>query len=279
MYFIYSFIEAHAWLLPAIWHLPIVDLQLQWKSIGSFVASFNMLIYGVFSYLSRCLGDKDYAHSNIAFLLLGIGLLNSFTNYTHHTYHIPQLSFVKWVGFLVSMIEVVIFIKIIQDVLFIFNDHRMPLSLKDKVVYTFINSIKWWNLINLCISILISIPFLNSIVHGTQVIFSHAMGSMIGIDSMILFSVISFIIFNNKSVGLNFLIYMTKLLNIFLFLFIIFFFVLGVVTGFHTYLGDLMYLQSIVYIPFFLFLSSGLFISLFSIFFIFFLNCCIRYNN
>ena len=29
----------------------------------------------------------------------GIGLLNSFTNYAHHTYHLPQSHVVKWVAF------------------------------------------------------------------------------------------------------------------------------------------------------------------------------------
>lgn len=239
LYFIYSFVENHVWLLPIIWNLPVVDLQIQWKSLGSLVASFNMLIYGSFAYLSVLLGDNKYVYSRTAFILFGIGLLNSLTNYTHHTYHLPQVAFVKWLGFIVSMIEIFLFIKVINDVLGIFKQRDLLIiTLKDNIIYYLINSIKWWNVVNLLISIIISVPFLNSIIHGTQVVFAHVMGSMIGIDSMVLFAVLAFLIFDNKSVYLKFLVPLIAILNISLFVFVTFFCFIGIKSGFSIYLGQ-----------------------------------------
>lgn len=274
LFFVYSFIEGHLWLISSFWRLPIVDLQIQWKGMGSLVASFNMLVYGSFAYLSRCLGDKDYTQSNVAFILFGVGLLNSFTNYTHHTYHIPQMTAVKWFGFFVSMAEIFIFIKIINDILLIFRCRSNFFLSRNRIIYFFVNSVKWWNLINLFLSILISIPFLNTIVHGTQVVFVHVMGSMIGIDTLIIFSLAAFFILNDRSVGLSFLFYLIIILNCFLFLFVLFFCYFGIICGLHVYLGDVNYLVTSYYAPvFFVIISIGLFTSLFFIIIIFCFNC------
>lgn len=275
LYFIYSFVENHVWLMPIIWNLPVVDLQIQWKSLGSLVASFNMLIYGSFAYLSVLLGDNKYVYSKTAFILFGIGLLNSLTNYTHHTYHLPQVAFVKWLGFIVSMVEIFLFIKVINDVLSIFKQRNLLITTcKDRVIYFLINSIKWWNVVNLLISILISVPFLNSIIHGTQVVFAHVMGSMIGIDSMVLFAVLAFLIFDNKSLYLKFLIPLITILNISLFIFVSFFCFVGVKNGFSVYLGQSIgTLNVFVPLPLVLnLLSVFLFLSLVGIISIYILN-------
>ena len=104
LFFIYTFIEGHAYLLPSVFDSPVRDLQVQWKSCGTLVGSFNFLMYGSLIYVGEKLsGDRKYAQSSTAFWLFAVGCLNSFTNYVHHTYHLPQVHIVKWVAFLVSM--------------------------------------------------------------------------------------------------------------------------------------------------------------------------------
>jgi len=192
VYFIYAFAEAHVYLLPWIGDRPVVDLQIQWKSCGSIVASFNMLVYGALIYLNELIsGDKRYAQSTKGFALMGIGMLNSFTNYAHHTYHVPQSDLVQWIAFVVSMLEIVILVSV-------FNDVRESLARRtptDRFIPStrFIDLARQWTLVLLVLAIAISIPPLNSLVHGTRLIMAHAMVSEIGIDSFVLFAVFAFL--------------------------------------------------------------------------------------
>jgi nitric oxide reductase subunit B len=191
--FIYVFCEAHAYLIPSILHHPITDLQIQWKSYGALVASFNLLVYGSLMYMSEKIsGDKKYAQSWKAFSLLGIGLLNSFTNYAHHTYHLPQSHLVKWISFLVSMAEIIILYCVMIDIV---NSVRKKTSSQIKTTHHyFLYLSKNWTGLLLCVAILISIPSLNTLIHGTHVVTAHAMGSEIGIDTFALFAALSYLL-------------------------------------------------------------------------------------
>jgi nitric oxide reductase subunit B len=193
IYFVYTFVEFHAYLLPAVHEQPLRDLELQWKSCGTLVGSFNFLVYGSLSYVAeRVSGDKRYAQSPIAFALFGVGCLNSFTNYAHHTYHLPQTPLVKWIAFVVSMLEIVILLKLLQD---IGKSLRKQSSTGPAhPAAGFLVSAKWWTTAMLLVSIVISVPNLNSIIHGTHVVTGHAMGTELGIDSMVLFAVITYLL-------------------------------------------------------------------------------------
>jgi nitric oxide reductase subunit B len=183
LYFIYTFVEGHAWLLPQVFDNPVRDLQLQWKSCGTLVGSFNFLMYGALTYVAeRLSGNKAYAQSPTAFWLFGVGCLNSFTNYAHHTYHLPQTASVKWVAFLVSMAELVILLKVIADITRALRAQPAPFCGRG----SWLTHAKWWTGAMLLYSIIISVPNLNSIVHGTHVIVGHAMGTTIGIDTLVL---------------------------------------------------------------------------------------------
>jgi nitric oxide reductase subunit B len=192
LYFVYTFLEGHAYLLPSVFGNPVRDLQLQWKSCGTLVGSFNFLMYGSLAYVGeRLTGDKRYAQSATAFWLFGVGCLNSFTNYVHHTYHLPQTHVVKWVAFVVSMMELVILLKVMVD---------LARAVRRRAAKTFcgraswLTSAKWWTAGMLLVSVLISVPNLNSIIHGTQVVMGHAMGATIGIDTMVLLGTASWLI-------------------------------------------------------------------------------------
>ncbi len=195
LYFLYTFAEGHAYLLPQVGDRPIVDLQIQWKSCGTIVASFNMLVYGTLMYLAEMIsGDRKYAQSTKGFALMGVGLLNSFTNYAHHTYHIPQSELVVWISFLVSMSEIIILFSVFNDVAASLAK-RKPSDQFETATH-FIDLARNWTLALLFVAILISIPPLNSVIHGTYVVMAHAMTSEIGIDSFILFALIAYLLSN-----------------------------------------------------------------------------------
>ena len=115
-FFVYTFLEQHAYLLPGIWSDPVHDLRVQWKATGTLVGAFNLFVYGSVIYIGeRISGDAEYGHSRTAYALFAVGLLNSFTNFAHHSYHLPQRELVKWIAFVVSMMEIIILVRAVSD--------------------------------------------------------------------------------------------------------------------------------------------------------------------
>ena len=192
LFFIFTFLEQHLYLLPGIFADPIVDLRIQWKATGTLVGSFNLFVYGTLYYVAeKVSGDKHYAYSKLAYALFWVGLLNSFTNFAHHTYHLPQGAIIKWISFLVSMTEALILIRVIADIAKSVSPRG---SERFHATKFFLVSAKWWTAAMLASAILLSIPPLNAFVHGTHVITGHAMGTEIGIDSMVLFAAVCWLL-------------------------------------------------------------------------------------
>jgi nitric oxide reductase subunit B len=186
-YFLWTFAEGHAWLLSFVRDRPVSDLQIQWKSCGTLVAAFNQMVYGSLLYVAeRRSGDRTIAQSRAAFALLGIGVLNSFTNYAHHTYHLPQSHLVKWIAFAVSMLEIIILVDVLRAVTASPTRPRRFHDAGPDLTARFFTATKRWNLGLLSLALLISVPPLNALIHGTHVVMAHAMGSELAIDSFIL---------------------------------------------------------------------------------------------
>jgi nitric oxide reductase subunit B len=192
LFFMYTFIELHAYLLSGIFADPVQDLRVQWKATGTLVGSFNLFVYGSVIYIGeRISGDPRYGHSKMAYALFGVGLLNSFTNFAHHTYHLPQSELVRWISFVVSMTEIIVLTRVVWDL------WRLVSTVEDRPFCAARGSFtaaKWWTAVILISAILISIPPLNSVIHGTYVVTGHAMGATIGIDTMILLGALIWII-------------------------------------------------------------------------------------
>jgi nitric oxide reductase subunit B len=194
VFFLYTFAEQYAWLLPDVFADPIVDRRIQWKACGSLVGALNLFVYGALIYTGEKLsGDKSYGRSRIAWALFGLGLLNSFTNFPHHTYHLPQSHLIKWLAFLISMSEIIILARAVWDVA---SMVRKPKAKEFCCASTLFASAKWWTLVMLVLAILLAVPPLNSLVHGTYFVAGHAMGSMIGIDTFILLGTCAAVLLN-----------------------------------------------------------------------------------
>ena len=193
LYFLWTFAEGHAWLLPAVKRNPVADLQIQWKSCGTLVASFNQMVYGTLIYLGvKQSGDERIGQSGTGFALFGIGLLNSFTNYAHHTYHLPQSHVIKWVAFGASMLEIILLVGVIREVAAALSKRRPAHDRGPGVVERFVGLSKRWNSFLLALAIAISVPPWNALIHGTHVVMAHAMGSEIAIDTYILLGFFAF---------------------------------------------------------------------------------------
>lgn len=188
--FTYAFVETHVFLLPYFREHPLRDMAIEWKSYGTLVGSFILLVYGALAYLADSLNPQGrYSRSTMAFALFWVGVLNSFTNYGHHTYHLPQSMVVKWTSFTISMTEIVILAKVVADTLAIARKSRGPAGTDG--ITMLLSATRWWTLVSLVLAILISVPPWNALIHGTLVVAGHAMGSMLGIDTMGLLAVLA----------------------------------------------------------------------------------------
>jgi len=192
LFFMVTFAEQHMYLLPAVFENPLQDLQVQWKASGTLVGAFNLFVYGSIIYIGeRISRDPRYGHSKVAYALFGVGLLNSFTNFAHHTYHLPQDHIVKWISFVVSMTEITILCRAVYDLLKLLRatEQREFCAARGSFAAS-----KYWSVFILVSAVIISVPPLNAVIHGTYAVTGHAMGATIGIDTMVLIGALIWIL-------------------------------------------------------------------------------------
>lgn len=192
LFFVFTFVEQHLYLLPGVFANPLQDLQVQWKATGTLVGAFNLFVYGSIIYIGeRISRDPSYGHSKVAYGLFGVGLLNSFTNFAHHTYHLPQDHLVKWISFIVSMMEIAILCRATWDLYGVIRSTEQREFCAARGSFA---ASKYWTVFILLSAVLISVPPLNAIIHGTYAVTGHAMGATIGIDTMVLLGAIIWIL-------------------------------------------------------------------------------------
>lgn len=175
--FVAAFAEAHFHLIPALSARPVRDIGVQWKSYGTLVGTFNLLVYAGVSYVGTLRASGPETATGIALFL--VGALNTFTNYGHHTFHVAQSAWVQWAGFLVSCTEIAIVAALLGELL----------GARPQAIDATARWLRWgrfWSFVMVTLAILLSIPPLNTLAHGTYLVMAHAMGSMIGIDTVLL---------------------------------------------------------------------------------------------
>lgn len=188
VFFLFTYIESNLWWIPFFRNEVIKDMTIQWKSYGSMVGAWNMLIYGSSIYvMDKISGDQKYSYSNLGFAIYFLGFFNGLFNWGHHIYTLPTHNYVKHIGYLVSMTELILFARIIYL-------WKSSLSTAAKYyhnqVYRFILAADLWVFLILGLAIAMSIPAFNVLMHGTHIVVAHTMGATIGINSMLLFAFI-----------------------------------------------------------------------------------------
>lgn len=237
IFFLFTYVESNLWIFSYFNNNIVKELTVQWKAYGALVGSWNMLVYGTALYvMEKISGDKQYSRSNISFMLFFLGLTNLMFGWAHHLYFVPAGKWIRITGYAISMTELLLLGKIIwnwRKNIINSGKHSHLLSFK------FLSSADLWILINLIVAISISVPAINVYTHGTFITAAHAMGSTIGINTMILFSSLIFILHKENvnqlerkrkliTTGL-------RILNISLFVFFISLIVAGLVKGIMTY--------------------------------------------
>ena len=101
--------EAYLWLHPEIGADFIKSLTIQWKAGGSFVGSWNMLVYGTAIYLmARIKGDDSIGRNPLAFFFYFLGLANLMFGWAHHIYIVPTATWLRYSAYAISMTEWII---------------------------------------------------------------------------------------------------------------------------------------------------------------------------
>ncbi|MBP9927505.1 MAG: cbb3-type cytochrome c oxidase subunit I [Cyclobacteriaceae bacterium] len=185
--FLFTFSESYLWVFSYFRKDIVRDMMVQWKSYGSMVGSWNMLVYGAGIYLMEKISqDKSYARSPMAFGLFFLGLFNLMFNWSHHIYTLPVNPNIRHIGYLISMTELFILGRIIYK-------WRSSVTAARKntnhLPYRFLMIADFWIFLNLLIAILISVPAINVYTHGTHITVMHVMGTTIGINTMLLLAV------------------------------------------------------------------------------------------
>ena len=192
IFFTITFCEAYLWMIPYFRESMIREIIVQWKSYGALTGSWNMLVYGTAIYVaSRIAGDEETAKSKLAYSLFFLGVFNLMFGWAHHTYLVPSQTWIRTFAYIVSMTELLILGKILWDwrgSLQTFQKHKYCNA------YRFMFAADIWIFVNLILALIISVPALNLITHGTHITVAHAMGSTIGINSMILMSSVFYVI-------------------------------------------------------------------------------------
>ena len=184
IFFLFTFLESYLWMFPYFRNNVVNDMTVQWKSYGSMVGSWNMLIYGSAIYLmDKISGSKKYSFSVIAFALYFTGLFNLMFNWGHHVYTLPTHGYIKHISYAVSMTEIILLGRII----YLWRD---SLSAAKKyfyqTTYRFLVAADAWIFLTLALAICMSIPAINLYTHGTHITVAHTMGATIGINTMLL---------------------------------------------------------------------------------------------
>ncbi len=187
VFFLFTFLESYLWIFPYFRNNIVTDMTVQWKSYGSMVGSWNMLIYGSSIFLmDKINNNKTYSHSNIAFILYFTGLFNLMFNWGHHIYTLPTYAYIKHISYAVSMTELFILGRIILK-------WKSSVSIAKKnfhlAAYRFLIVADVWVFLTLLLALFMSIPGINLYTHGTHITVAHTMGATIGINSFLLLAI------------------------------------------------------------------------------------------
>jgi len=197
VFFLFTFAESYLWLIPYFRGNIVNDMTVQWKSYGSMVGSWNMLIYGCSLFLmEKISGNKSAARSNTAFALYFTGLFNLMFNWGHHIYTLPTHGYIKHASYLVSMTELFILGRMIRNWSSTLTTARQYLHLGP---YRFLIAAEIWVFLTLALAICMSVPAINVYTHGTHITVAHTMGATIGINSFLLLAIAHDLLKNDEA--------------------------------------------------------------------------------
>jgi nitric oxide reductase subunit B len=171
-----SFAEAHLYLIPSVGLDIGKDLAVQWHALDTIIGSWNAILYGIGAMIAAPARKPSRGYRSLLFVVAASGLLLTFS---HHHYQSPQATWLKDVAFLSSLLAAIAFV------------HHLRKWRSDEAVTkvgVLLNMAERWTLLSVATGFLMALPALNVLVHGTYVVVAHSMGSMIGVNAILIFA-------------------------------------------------------------------------------------------
>jgi nitric oxide reductase subunit B len=191
-FFLITFVEQNLWQIPWFRYSYLREVTVQWKANGATVGAWNQMIYGTSLYLMvKISGNKQIANGKTAFAFYMLSLSNLMFNWGHHVYNVPTATWIRDTSYLISMTEWIFLISMIQQFKKTMEQRN---RLRHLITYRFIIAAEFWVFMNLLLALFMSIPAVNRYTHGTHITVAHAMGTTIGINTMILLASFSYIL-------------------------------------------------------------------------------------
>ncbi len=198
IFFLLTYTESYLWLIPYFRNNIVSDMTVQWKSYGSIVGAWNMLIYGCSIFLmTKISGNNKMSQSKIAFALYFTGLFNLMFNWGHHVYTLPTHDYIKHIAYAVSMTELAILGRIIWQWRSTVSEARKHFHIG---AFRLLTAADLWVFLTLILAIAMSIPAINLYTHGTHITVAHTMGATIGINTFLLLALATDILGSKRTV-------------------------------------------------------------------------------
>lgn len=246
IFFLITFIEQNLWHIPWFRESLLRDITVQWKANGSMVGAWNQMIYGTSLYLMvKISGNYRIAKSRKVLFFYFLSIINLMFNWGHHIYSLPTSNWIRHVSYAISMTEWIFFLSIVYNFKSKLEERR---KLKHLFTYKFLISAEFWIYANLILALFMSIPAVNRYTHGTHITVAHAMGSTIGINTMILLAGIGYMLqidrLNGKQKSMLIAGYYVS--QVCLILFWISLIVAGLIKGYRTTVLEMNHFQEIM---------------------------------
>ncbi len=173
-------IEASSYLLPAVAFDR--ELSFEWHGLDIVFAGWNALLYGFGILIAG--GKGKPLRAPWLFILAAFGFASTFG---HHHYFSPQPQVIKIIAVIASMLAALSFVKHMRAAVR-FN----ATASSNGPVTPFLRAAELWTLVAFASGILLAIPQINLVLHGTTAIVAHTMGAMIGVNIMLVLGGLTF---------------------------------------------------------------------------------------
>ena len=171
-----AWLETHLRLLDSMLGSFTRDLSVQWHAIDTMFAGMNTVLFGAVMFMMNV-----RPRPLRPWVLFGISAFGVVLTFGHHHYASPQPGVIKILAVIASMVAILSLFRH-----FIAWRKAQGAATDPDFLLPVLRSVEFWVIVSVASGIIFAIPQINLITHGTYLTLIHAMGSMIGVNFMII---------------------------------------------------------------------------------------------
>ena len=176
LFILLAWMESHLRLLEPLLYSFTRDLSVQWHAIDTMFAGMNTVLFGTVMFMMSA--RPKPLRPWVLFAISGFSVLLTFG---HHHYVSAQPGMIKTLAVIASMVAILSLVRH-----FIAWRKAQGTSTNPSYLEPVLRSVEFWVIISVLSGVIFAIPQINLITHGTYLTLIHAMGSMIGVNFLII---------------------------------------------------------------------------------------------